>query len=122
LEEEEMITAKVFEVRDRATFIPVLAVKTKSDQYMFPNEDWLFRRAAYNGHIILTHLISLHTEFDPQMWDNRTMINAHQYIVQHWDDLHGGEVVDIEYILGEVDYPKESEIFGGIHYAKDEQI
>lgn len=103
-----MIIAKVFEVRDRGTFIPVLAVESRS-WFGGDPEQWLFRRAAYNGHILLTHLTSRQTEYDPDVWNNRTMTNAHRYISDNWNSLVSGEVVDVQFILKETDKPCESE-------------
>lgn len=37
------------------------------------------------------------------------MHEAHKYIQQHWDELQSGEVVDVEYILGETTVKKESD-------------
>jgi hypothetical protein len=37
------------------------------------------------------------------------MRNAHQYILENFDILKGGEVVDVEYILGETQILKSSE-------------
>jgi hypothetical protein len=117
-----MIAAKVFEVRDRGTFIPVLAVETadwndslsqqawlmRRAAYL-SQQAWLMRRAAYAHHILLTHLTSRRTEYDPGVWDNRTMKTAHQYIIENWSSLKGGEVIDVRFILNEVDKPCESE-------------
>jgi hypothetical protein len=36
---------------------------------------------------------------------------AHQHIEQNWDLLNDGDVVDVEYILGETSEPKRSERF-----------
>ena len=35
--------------------------------------------------------------------------NAHHYIQEHFDELHDGDVVDVEFILGETKAPKVSE-------------
>lgn len=104
-----MIAAKVFEVRDRGTFIPVLAVETVDWNDFLSQQAWLMRRAAYTHHILLTHLTSRKTEYDPDVWDNRTMKTAHQYIIENWGSLKGGEVIDVRFILKEVDKPCESE-------------
>jgi uncharacterized GH25 family protein len=34
---------------------------------------------------------------------------AHNYIIKHWHDLHDGDVVDVEWILGETKQKKISE-------------
>jgi hypothetical protein len=39
----------------------------------------------------------------------RTFGVAHNYIIKHWHDLHDGDVVDVEWILGETKQKKISE-------------
>jgi hypothetical protein len=49
--------------------------------------------------------------YDPYDWprDPRTKPNAHQYIADHWSTLKDGDVIDVEYLLGETLRPKPSE-------------
>jgi hypothetical protein len=37
------------------------------------------------------------------------MPEAHKYIIEHWYDLKTGDVVDVEFALGESEKPKLSE-------------
>lgn len=107
---------KTFEVRDRHTFIPVLAVDTRSDD---PLEHWLLRRAGYDNTsdcVILIRMeckgINGNASYDPFAWNatgTRTMHVAHQYIQEHWDTLNSGDVICVEHILGERTEPKKSE-------------
>lgn len=100
---------KMLEVRDRSTFIPVVAV------LMDPTggsgmEDYLMRRAGYHRPmVLLTRAVGGQAYYDPHDWANRTMETAHQYIAENWAKLASGEVVDVEYILGEAEAPKASE-------------
>ena len=53
---------------------------------------------------------------DPYKWESlglgpRTMPVAHNYIIENWHDLRDGDVVDVEFILGESSAPKTSERF-----------
>ena len=61
----------------------------------------------------MIYLVMLATEkcrYDPYNWDNlRTMGNAHHYIAEHWDELHDGDVIDVQFILGETTAKKLSE-------------
>jgi hypothetical protein len=41
--------------------------------------------------------------------DAHTKPQAHQYIEQHWRELKDGDVIDVEFILGETDVKKTSE-------------
>ena len=48
---------------------------------------------------------------DPFEWglNPRTMHVAHKHIVENFDYLESGSVVDVEFILRETKHPKESE-------------
>jgi hypothetical protein len=52
--------------------------------------------------------------YDPYHWprDPRTKPYAHVYIEAHWHDLKDGDVIDVEFILGETTSPKVSERAG----------
>lgn len=104
--------SKVFEVRDRATFISVLATQTTDCETEIEANH--FYRNGFSPvlpHVFLTRICDAQTQYDPYAWGerNRTMLNAHLYIVEHFDDLASGSVVDVEFILGETTEPKESE-------------
>lgn len=93
-----MIEVKLFEIRDRATFISALAVR------FVGNDDYLLRRAGFGQtlpYAMLTHIESQRTEYDAFKWGNRTMQAAHHHIISDWPALTSGQVVDVEYILGE---------------------
>ena len=106
---------KLFEIRDRATFIPAMAVKL--DGNCSDQEDWLLRRAGYGmdaanrNYVYITNLSEGTTQCDPYRWGrcSRTMESAHRYILDHFDELTPGQVIDVEFILGESTTPKESE-------------
>lgn len=98
------MTTKLFEIRDAATFIPALAILVSRE------DGYLMRRAGFGDPCI--YLIKLATEqcaYDPYTWDNRTMAVAHDYIEKHWDELRDGQVIDVQFILGETMVSKESE-------------
>ena len=105
---------KLFEVRDRATFIPVMAVHI--DGNCTDQEDWLLRRSGYgNGegrdYVYLIDLQTGEGQYDPYEWGYcpRTLHEAHRYIIAHFDELQTGDVVDVEYILGESATKKTTE-------------
>ena len=106
--------AKALEVRDKGTFIPVLAVDIN------PTEEaqrYLLRRCGYacDGvpNIVLTRLDGNGVATnDPYTWGGRTYPIAHNYIINNWDKLQNGDVVDVEFILGETLKPKVSERVG----------
>lgn len=104
---------KTFEIRDRATFIPCLAIKMVSQGNK--RDRYLLRRAGYEDRdggrplIFLIHLNSKTGRYSPFEWGNRTMVEAHRFIADHFDDLPTGDVIDVEFLLGETMEEKVSE-------------
>ena len=112
--------AKAIEIRDEGTFIPALAVDMNPSvgEHWTPKEiegqRYLLRRCGYpcdrRPNVILTRLDGNgQATNDPYAWGGRTYPVAHQYIIEHWNDLRDGDVVDVSFILGETDKPKVSE-------------
>jgi hypothetical protein len=110
--------AKALEIRDRATFIPVLAVDMNPDFSAkgYNGQRYLLRRAGFacDGHpiIVFTYMHAKgHAYYDPYDWPSnpRTMRVAHNYVAEHWEELEDGDVVDVEFILKETTEPKKSE-------------
>ena len=103
---------KLIEVRDRGTFIPALAIRVTSTGDVAG--DWLLRRGGFslNGaSIILIRLTDCEAQYDPYDWANRTMQTAHVWLLEHFEQIESGAVVDVEHILGETPAPKVSERF-----------
>lgn len=117
--EENQMEVKTFEIRDRNTFMPMLAIRLQ----IRDNKDYfLLRRAGYGEaqimdteaveepYIILVKLDGVEAQYDSFNWPNpRTLGNAHRYIISHWYELSNGDVIDVEFILGETKTPKISE-------------
>ncbi len=106
--------SKIFEIRDRGTLIPVMATlvsSTSGENYM---ENNLMLRAGYgnSGMVILTILESGESRNDSFKWDDgyRTLKEAHWYISNNFYKLNSGDVIDVEYILGETTIKKVSEV------------
>lgn len=100
---------KILEVRDKATFIPVLALRLLPE---VEAEEYLCHRAGFGRtkYILLTRLyMPSEMNYDPHAWPNRTMKTAHLYIKENWDWLVSGDVIDVEFILGETKVKKLSE-------------
>lgn len=99
---------KFFEIRDAATFIPALVIFKEANN---EKESYLLRRSGFlNRCMILIKLQTGESSYDPHKWTmGRTMTIAHRYIIDHFDSLENGQVIDVEYILGRRDKPKESE-------------
>lgn len=106
------IEAKVLEIRDEGTFIPALAVDINPST---EQQRYLMRRVGYpcDGvpNVILTHLTANGGPAwnDPYGWSGRTYPVAHNYIIEHWHELDDGDVIDVQFILGETAAPKRSE-------------
>lgn len=103
-----MFETKAFQVRDEGTHIPVLATLILSNE-----EDRVFRRAGYGKgcrYILLTNLITRECQHDPEKWEGgRTMKMAHRLIERNWLNFSHNCVVDVQYLSGETDTPKEPE-------------
>lgn len=98
------MTPKLFEICDRGTCIAALAIQVSGA------DGALMQRAGFNSPMV--YLIMLATEqahYDPWAWRNRTMGTAHRYIAESFADLVDGQVVDVEYLLGETPEPKRPE-------------
>lgn len=92
---------KMFEVRDRGTFIVTVATKLDSNE---PTERRLLERGGFGGdypYVMLTELEYHKSTYDPYKWDNRSLKTAHQHITKYFDELETGAVIDVEVILGE---------------------
>lgn len=113
---------KALEVRDRMTFIPVLAIdmnpKIPDADGGWEEQRWLLRRAGYscNGEPMIM-LVPLEgprgsCSYDPYDWTgSRTLHVAHLHILKNWANMKDGDVVDVEFILGEKPEKKVSERF-----------
>lgn len=106
------------EVRDRMTFIPVVAMDTDPedvDASGYEARRRLLRSAGYStvgDTIIVINLNDCRAKNEPYGWGgSRTMTVAHQYIESHWNELNDGDVIDVEFILGETTEKKTSERF-----------
>jgi len=108
------LDTRVLEVRDSATFIPVLGININPTGDESGGQRWLMRRCGYpcdgQPNVILTRLDgSGKATNDPYAWGGRTYPIAHNYIIENWDSLKDGDVIDVEFILGEKPTKKVSE-------------
>lgn len=107
-----MLEIKILEVRDAGTFVPVMAVSI--DIMDHEPEDYLLRRAGYavaTPYVLMTTLTKNKTQYDEFEWNDRTFYTAHRFIKEHWVELKSGDVVDVEFILGERTTKKISEYY-----------
>lgn len=78
------------------------------------HDAWLGKRPgikAYDGqpYILLVKLDGVDAEYDPFQWTIGTMPTAHRWLIAHWDEVRSGDVVDVEFLLGQSSAPKVSE-------------
>ena len=111
---------KMIEIRDRATFIVAVAVRLTSGS---PREFYLLRRAGYSAeqiarrdnrtppYVLLTRAEGGDSNYDQFSWGNRTMFAVHDHLINHWNEITSGDVIDVEFFLGETSEPKISEEF-----------
>ncbi len=106
---------KMIEIRDRGTTIAALAIQ------MLPTDETeqIFMRhcgfPADGSSVILMSLYDQKATNDPFVWvalgkGIRTFQIAHDYILNHYDEITSGQVIDVEVVLGEKSTPKTAEI------------
>lgn len=107
--------AKTFEIRDAATFIPVLAVKLapgcEADRYLLARSGHGRTPDSQAQYVMIWRLSDQEGVLSPCDWNYppRTMKVAHEWIQKNFDQLQSGEVVDVEFIIGLRPAPKISE-------------
>ncbi len=105
--------AKTFEIRDKGTFIPMLAVKldpgNEADRYLLARAGYGRRAIEQAGFVLLCKFNGGVAHHDPYWWKDGTRRAAHAYIVAEWSNLESGAVIDVEFILGNTTEPKKSE-------------
>lgn len=104
---------KILEIRDEMTFIPCLAIKmfARNPEQAY----YIYGRCGYprrGDQVMVTHLSGEQmASADPYFWRGRTWLIAHKYIIENFDTLKDGDVVDVSFILNETKEPKTSERF-----------
>lgn len=106
-----MSEIKILEIRDHATFIPVICIKPVAENEA---QHYLLRRDGYSLDlndpiVIMIDAQCRNVSYDPYNWRSDTHKVAHDYILRNWKTLKDGDVVDVEFILGLTKVPKTSE-------------
>jgi hypothetical protein len=104
---------KCLEIRDSMTFIPVICIRPVAYN---DRQRYLLRRDGYRADagercIIMIDAQCRGVAYDCYDWpgNTRTKKVAHNYIAEHWASLNDGDVIDVEFILGETKEKKLSE-------------
>jgi hypothetical protein len=109
-----MCEVKLFELRDRGTFIEIYMTKIRPVSL---RERGLMRRAGWRVEDPLYTMTRLDlsetmmSEYQADVANSRTFGVAFKWIVNNWDMLTSGDLVCVEYILGERAEPKPTELF-----------
>ena len=112
---------KLFEVRDEGTLIPAMATRVLPGgptAEAHERERALLSRAGFgvdggmdNDYVIFQHLHKGPSTYNVFDWDgSRTMHVAHSYIRDNWRTLKTGDLIDVQFILGETSEKKTSEL------------
>lgn len=107
---------KIFEIRDSGTFIPAMAVRlkptTESERYLLARAGYGRSTAEQSEYVLLLRIAGDYLTGSSDIYghgDSRTFANAHKYIIENWERLRTGQVVDVQFILGETQEPTPSE-------------
>jgi hypothetical protein len=105
---------KLLEVRDRGTCIVMLCVDMNPENKM---QHRGLRACGYSPRAAPNIMITYagggkRADNDQYSWGDRTYAIAHQDIIENWESYKDGDVVDVEFILGETKEPKISQRFG----------
>jgi hypothetical protein len=110
---------KILEIRDRGTFMPVMCIRlnpiVESERYLLGRSGYGVTSEAQGEYILMTPLAggSGHATCDPYDWPGgaTTLPQAHKHIIEHWEAISSGDVVDVEFITGQTNKPKVSEYY-----------
>jgi hypothetical protein len=96
-----MFEAKLFEVRDANTLVPVLAVRFGLSP---DNDQWLYRRVGWQfGDVLVLRSDGNHP--DPSPWWRQVVAEVRATFEQR----QSGDLIDMRFVMGEVAEPCQSE-------------
>ena len=107
--------AKTIEICDVATFIPALAIRleptNEQDRYLLGRAGFGINAEVQRKYVYLVQLNGGNGQAtcDPCDWSSSTMQSAHGWLLGHFDEIESGGVVDVEYVTGKTETPKQSE-------------
>jgi hypothetical protein len=90
---------KYIKILDRGVSIPAAVMKAA---YSNEEQRQILRDAdLHSNSILLMNLVDKVVKSDPIHWFTRTMTTAHKHLNENFDLIKDGEVIDVEFILGE---------------------
>jgi hypothetical protein len=114
------MTTKVVEIRDRATRISAVAIRLdpadEAERATFGLSGYGTTAEDQAGYIILLRIDPVAAHADKYDWSQsaRTMQVAHDHIERHFNGIESGDVIDVEFILGESHQVKRAEWKGRV--------
>lgn len=69
------------------------------------------RKSIADPYVILVKLDGVQAQYDPFSWSGiaRTLPRAHMHVIEHWNEIASGDVIDVEFIDGATSTKKVSE-------------
>lgn len=104
---------KIFEIKERNAFVLVLCTELSSTNAY---QHSALGRCGYDvtelpAPIIMARLDGTGRSLSyPPDWRDRTFQAAHKHIYENWNKLKEGDIIDVEFIHGEVVTRKEAEL------------
>lgn len=94
------MTAKTIEVRDKATFIPMIAIRldpgNEADRYLLARAGYGTTPDAQRRYVLLARIEGGNGEIhcDPYDWMRgaRTVPRVHEWLIDHFDEIESGAV------------------------------
>lgn len=134
-----MIDIKMIEIRDSMTCTAAFAVRfigaaSEQERWLLHKMGWgneqidgVVRSNIINGMIYQEKASNIHPtylidpnygrcNYCPDDWgiEGNTFEVVHDYLIEHWDEVRSGDVVDVEFILKKTDKPKISDRFSSL--------
>ena len=107
--------AKLFEVRDRGTFIPMLAVQCdpadENERYLLAHAGFGKDAATQRGYVLCGEIDSgkFKMSYDPLDFPDGTLRQAVEHIQANFHALVSGGVIDAEFLRRERTLPRRPE-------------
>ena len=109
---------KLIEVRDVGTTLSILFIRLSAGSV---SESFLLSRVGY-GRRPQEYIVAIDLIHPLRIWLNpfetrmatqgaRTLYSAHEEMTRNWEKYNSGDVLDVQYVLGETRHPKTSERF-----------
>lgn len=125
---KDSIEVKFIEVRDDGTTMPCMVTAICVNATMTEAENWLVRRGGWGEGQVGLYFATLCPDANAyaiglpghpyiHTWsrgqNSRTLTVAWEWVQVHWDEVKSGDLIDVEFLLGERKTPKLSDRLHG---------